>query len=231
MIPMASQTGAFANSAHWLSGVHIGRVVDVSDPQNMGRVQVIIPAIDVGGAAPIWARVVTGFAGDNYGAFFIPDVDSEVLVAFTAGDTAHPVILGNMWNGGHSLPEETPADSVQLWSISGKAGTRIAIVEDSQGQEKVEITTPSKSSITLSEGAGGKIKLKGAGSTITLSSGGIKVKTSGEITVEGSTVNVTASMVSVDSALSEFSGIVRCDTLVTNSVVSTSYTPGAGNVW
>ena len=29
----------------------------------------------------------------------------------------------------------------------------------------------------------------------------------------------------------EFSGVVDCQTLVSTSVVSTSYTPGAGNVW
>ncbi|MEE9432857.1 MAG: phage baseplate assembly protein V [Sphingorhabdus sp.] len=231
MIPTASQTGTYANSAQWFTGVHIGRVVAVNDPQNMGRVQVIIPAIDIGGEAPIWARVVTPFAGNEYGAFFIPDVDSEVLIAFTAGDTAHPVVLGNMWNGAHTLPEETPGDGVNLWSITGKAGTRIAIVEDSAGSEEVEISTPGNRKVTVTDAGGGKIKLKSGGNTITMSGSGIKVKSGSEITVEGSTVSVTAGMVSVDAALSEFSGIVRCDTLITNSVVSTSYTPGAGNVW
>jgi hypothetical protein len=28
-----------------------------------------------------------------------------------------------------------------------------------------------------------------------------------------------------------FDGLVQCQTLITNSVVSASYTPGAGNVW
>ena len=35
----------------------------------------------------------------------------------------------------------------------------------------------------------------------------------------------------IDAAMSQFSGVVRCDTLISNSVVSASYTPGAGNVW
>jgi hypothetical protein len=25
--------------------------------------------------------------------------------------------------------------------------------------------------------------------------------------------------------------VVKCDTLITNSVISSSYTPGAGNIW
>ncbi len=38
---------------------------------------------------------------------------------------------------------------------------------------------------------------------------------------------------SVDAAVSEFSGIVTCDTLIAKGggVVSPTYTPGLGNVW
>jgi hypothetical protein len=31
--------------------------------------------------------------------------------------------------------------------------------------------------------------------------------------------------------MSKFSGVVQCDTLISNSVISASYTPGAGNIW
>ena len=38
-------------------------------------------------------------------------------------------------------------------------------------------------------------------------------------------------MVTVDAAFSKFSGVVQCDTLISNSVISVSYTPGLGNLW
>jgi hypothetical protein len=38
-------------------------------------------------------------------------------------------------------------------------------------------------------------------------------------------------MVTVDAAMARFSGIVKCETLISTSVISTSYTPGAGNIW
>ena len=38
-------------------------------------------------------------------------------------------------------------------------------------------------------------------------------------------------MVTVNSGLSKFSGVVQCDVLITNTVVSSTYTPGAGNIW
>jgi hypothetical protein len=31
--------------------------------------------------------------------------------------------------------------------------------------------------------------------------------------------------------MAETSGVLKCDTLVANSVVASSYTPGAGNIW
>jgi hypothetical protein len=31
--------------------------------------------------------------------------------------------------------------------------------------------------------------------------------------------------------MSKFSGVVKCDTLIANSVISASYTPGQGNIW
>jgi hypothetical protein len=38
-------------------------------------------------------------------------------------------------------------------------------------------------------------------------------------------------MMTVDAGMSKFSGVVKSDVVITNSVVSTSYTPGAGNIW
>jgi hypothetical protein len=38
-------------------------------------------------------------------------------------------------------------------------------------------------------------------------------------------------MVSVNAGMSTFSGVVQCDTLISNTVISATYTPGAGNIW
>jgi hypothetical protein len=38
-------------------------------------------------------------------------------------------------------------------------------------------------------------------------------------------------MVTVDAAMSKFSGVVQSDVLITNTVIASTYTPGAGNVW
>jgi uncharacterized protein involved in type VI secretion and phage assembly len=51
------------------------------------------------------------------------------------------------------------------------------------------------------------------------------------VTINASAVEINSSVFSVNAALSKFSGAVQCDTLLSDSVVSASYTPGAGNVW
>jgi hypothetical protein len=38
-------------------------------------------------------------------------------------------------------------------------------------------------------------------------------------------------MVTINTAMSRFNGVVQCDTLISNSVVSASYSPGVGNIW
>jgi hypothetical protein len=52
-----------------------------------------------------------------------------------------------------------------------------------------------------------------------------------KVKVEASMVEVSAGMVQVNAGMSKFSGVVQADTVITNAVVSASYTPGAGNIW
>ena len=54
---------------------------------------------------------------------------------------------------------------------------------------------------------------------------------SGNVTVNGTTVKIVSGTVDVRAALSKFSGVVKADTVNTNSVISQTYTPGAGNIW
>jgi type VI secretion system secreted protein VgrG len=45
------------------------------------------------------------------------------------------------------------------------------------------------------------------------------------------TVTITAPMISLSAAMVQVAGVVQCSALITNSVVSPTYTPGAGNIW
>ena len=115
----------------------IAKVVSVKDPDSRNRIQVRLANVDGvnGQDGAVWARVVVPFAGNNRGAFMIPDVGDEVLVVYLSGDSRFPVVLGGMWNGHDTAPDSFggSGDSVDRWTITGKAGTKIAIIEDSSG--------------------------------------------------------------------------------------------------
>jgi uncharacterized protein involved in type VI secretion and phage assembly len=214
-------------------GHYLAEVVSVQDPDRLTRVQVRLVRADdrAGQDAPIWARVAVPFAGSNRGAFLLPDVGDEVLIAFVNGDSRLPIVVGGLWNGNQPAPETVDGDSIDRWSIVSKAGSRIAIVESSPATATISFETPNGVSGILTDTGGGEIEFSAAGSTITLNAQGISVQTSARVTVEASQVEVSAGQVNVNAAISNFSGMVRCDVMQATTVIASTYTPGAGNIW
>ena len=104
-------------------------------------------------------------------------------------------------------------------------------MDDNDGQEKLILETPGGQKITLKDGAGAVEIVDSNGNSVKLESSGITITASAKVTVNATQVAISAGMVTVDAGMSKFSGVVQCDTLISNSVVSASYTPGAGNIW
>lgn len=223
----------FERPADSWTAAYLAEVVSVEDPDRLTRVQIRVLNCDGldGQDGPVWARVAVPFAGNNRGAFFLPDVGDEVLVVFLNGDPRFPLVVGGLWNGHDQAPDALPGNRVDRWTITGKAGTKLSIVEEQTGQERIVFETPAGVTGTLTDEAGGKLTLEAAGNTITMETSGITIQASAKVTVQASQVEVSAGMVTVNAGMSRFSGVVQCDTLITNTVVSAMYTPGAGNVW
>ncbi|MET1254238.1 phage baseplate assembly protein V [Aliikangiella maris] len=220
---------------HAQDQTQLAEVISVEDPENRNRVQIKLLAFD--GVAQqqgqLWARVAVPFAGKNKGAFLFPDVGDEVLITFINGDSRYPVVIGSLWNGRDEAPETLggAGDAIDRWSFVGKKGTRIAIEESASGQPKIIFATPQGVSVEISDNSGGEIICQSAGNTITFDSAGVTVNSPAEVAVSASTVKVDSGMVTVNAGMSSFSGVVKCDTLIATTVVSSTYTPGAGNVW
>lgn len=214
---------------------YLAEVVSVEDTENLSRVQVRLLNFD--GISeqdgPVWARVSVPFAGNNRGAFLLPDVGDEVLVIFVNGDSRLPMVIGGLWNGSARAPEALggAGDRIDRWTIVGKAGTRIAIIEEGAGQATISFTTPGGVSGELTDSGGGKIEFVAAGTTITVDSSGVAVQTPSKVQVQASQVDVSSGQVTVNAAMSSFSGVVRCDVLQASTVIAATYSQGAGNVW
>jgi len=217
----------------WMQAGFLAQVVSLDDPDRRNRVQVKLLAFDdvAQQDSTMWARVVAPFAGNDRGAFFLPDVDDEVFVAFIQGDPRYPVILGGLWNGASTPPADIESGGKNRYKrIKSKNGIVITL-DDQDGQETLELKTPGGQTVTLQDGPGTITVEDSNGNSIKLESAGITIQASAKVKVQAATVEVSAGMVKVDAAMSKFSGMIKCDVLQTNAVISTSYTPGAGNVW
>ncbi|MDS4077237.1 MAG: phage baseplate assembly protein V [Candidatus Accumulibacter sp.] len=219
---------------HRLYGVYPALVTDVQDPDGQGRVQLRLPFVASAdsGAALGWARLATLMAGGDRGTWFIPEVGDEVLVAFTAGDPRWPVVIGALWNG-VDAPPETMDSSNNLRSVTSRSGHKLTF-DDTAGAEKVVVETQGGHTLTLDDATGGTVTLEhsnGAKIKIDLT-GTIEITANVKVKIQAPAgLDITAAMVTVDAAMSKFSGIVKADAVITNSVVSASYTPGVGNIW
>jgi hypothetical protein len=136
-----------------------------------------------------------------------------------------------LWNGQDAPPEQMDGSGNNyLKTILSRHGIRITM-DDSDGAEKLRLETPGGQSIVLSDADNSIVAADSNGNSIKMEAQGITITAGSQVLIQASTIEVDAGMVTVKSALADFSGVVKCSTLKTESVVSESYTPGAGNVW
>lgn len=103
------------------ASIETARVVDNVDPDGLGRVKVQFNWRELGThnqLSSAWIRVGTPFAGSKTGpnkdTFYpLPEVDTDVIIAYEWGDPDRPIIIGTLHNG-----VNTPYDQRDI-SISG----------------------------------------------------------------------------------------------------------------
>jgi len=217
---------------HWY-GVFPALVTDIKDPDGQGRVKISLPwSPDTDSSKyDVWARLATMMGGNNRGSWFVPDVNDEVLVAFEAGNPRRPFIVGCLWNGKDKPPESMDGGGNNYKKVlRSRNGVKITL-DDQDGQEKMILETPGGQKITMKDGPGAVEIEDSNGNSVKLETAGITITAAAKVTVNASQVNVSAGMVKVDAGMSKFSGVVQADTVICNSIISASYTPGAGNIW
>jgi|KBSMisStaDraftv2_1062788.scaffolds.fasta_scaffold1559401_1 hypothetical protein len=100
-----------------------------------------------------------------------------------------------------------------------------------KGRDQLIIETAAGQRITLLDSPGSILVEDSNGNSIRIESSGITIQAAAKVVVNSSQLQISASMITVDAGMAKFSGVIQADTLIANSVVANSYTPGVGNVW
>jgi uncharacterized protein involved in type VI secretion and phage assembly len=120
-------------------GVVTALVTNNKDPDGMARVKVKYPWMgEAADKESDWARIATFMAGNERGAYFIPEVDDEVLVAFENGDINFPYIIGALWNGKDKAIEKNDDGKNNIRAFHSRSGHKL-VFDDTKDKEKIII--------------------------------------------------------------------------------------------
>lgn len=183
-----------------LFGVVVGIVTNNRDPENMHRVKVRFPWLNREDESN-WARVASAMAGNGRGAYFLPEVDDEVLVAFEHGSVEHPYVIGSLWNGRDAPPENNSDGANNNRAFKSRSGHIVRLC-DRSGQESVEIIDKTGKNRIVISTSGNKISIEAQGDItmtsqtgkVTISAVGIELKSKAGVQIQAAqNVDVTAS--------------------------------------
>src|SRR5438105_220923 len=119
------------------TGIVIGIVTNLNDPDRLGRVRVKFPHL--GNELSDWGRLVSLMGGKDRGAFFRPEVGDEVLVAFEHGDARRPYILGAVWSSEDKPPPDDGKPVENNWRQIRSRSGHVIKFDDTKGAEVIEI--------------------------------------------------------------------------------------------
>lgn len=192
-----------------IPGIVTGIVKENWEKEHPGMVRVEYSQGEEGKRMSGWIPVAGMYTGNGFGTYFLPEIGTEVVIAFLMGNVNMPVVIASLWNAQAQLPKEWPNEKNTVKEILTKGGNKIAFLEE-EGKEKIEISTVSgqkaviddenekisletkdgKNTVTI-DGKKGQIGLDGA-EKIVLSIGGTAA-----VTVEKNKVSVQSGQILV----------------------------------
>ncbi len=197
-----------------IRGLHTGIVKKTyEDPDNEFRVQVEIPILGVE-RKMVWARLATFYTGNTFGAYFMPEVDDEVILGFMNDDPRFPIILGSVFSSSIPAPE-TPDEQNTIKTLITSSKLQLKFDDENK---IITLITPGGNSIVISDQYEGisitdqnsnKIEMNSSG--INLESGSdITLKATNSVNIKGSSIflegsesiNSTGGMVSISGKIS-----------------------------
>jgi uncharacterized protein involved in type VI secretion and phage assembly len=191
-----------AGSHHRGFAIAPGIVTNNLDLLGQARVQVKIPSRP---SFEPWARVSAVGASGSRGFVWIPQIDDEVLVAFSEDDLGSAYILGGLWSTMNRPPLTLPTDFLIKKVI--KTGMTEALgheIEFDDAQQSIKIKTSTEQKITLDPM---KIELSNLAGTVTITldntTQAVKISAVNKIALESIQIELKATK--IDMTAGQFS--------------------------
>lgn len=175
---------ASSGNVQAIKGLHIGKVIQIDeDPTKEYNILIELPLFKSDQPNKVWARFSTFWASNKYGAFFLPDIDDEVVVGFFDNDANKPVIMGSLYSSKQG-PANIPNKKNNIRSIVTKSNMKLEFEEE---KKCITIETPGKNTIEISDD-GKSIKLTDQNKNkIEMTESGISIQSSKSITLKAET--------------------------------------------
>jgi uncharacterized protein involved in type VI secretion and phage assembly len=190
------------NGSRPMYGVAVGKVAEIRDPLNIGRVKVVFPWMDDDDTDTVvidendrrahsyWARVATLMAGKNRGSYFLPQPGDEVLVAFEHGELDRPVVIGMLWNEDERPPVTMDDDGRNVvHGIYTRSKHKIEF-NDSDDKAQILIIDKTGKNQILIDTANRRLQIEMDGDITIKATGSIEISANQDITLSAKN-NVT----------------------------------------
>jgi phage protein D len=161
-------------------GPVVGLVSDVADPEKLGRVTLTFPWLSDSYVSD-WARTVQPGAGKDRGAMVVPEVGDEVLVLFEQGDIRRPYVVGGLYNGIDTPPQDGPglidagSGAVNRRSLVSRRGHRIDLIDADGRTEGITLSTTGEKLRLVLDSVGTAVTLHSDGTVLVEGKGGVVV--------------------------------------------------------
>lgn len=133
-----------------VAGIITGLVKENWDEEHPGMVKVEYFLGESGKNQTGWVPVAVPYAGKEYGYYALPEIGTEVVLAFQMGNRNCPIVLGCIWNQQNTLPTETANENNSVKKLLTKGGCEIQLSEE-EGKEQILIHTPKGLNLLLED--------------------------------------------------------------------------------
>jgi uncharacterized protein involved in type VI secretion and phage assembly len=217
-----------------MNGLVIGTVTQNYDEKHPGMVRVSYPSFSSEEKVTAWMPVASVYAGKDYGLYFHPEKDEQVIVGFIEGDAHCGVVLGSLWNAKNTIPADTVCKDNLTRRISTKGGHSVVfkdgdegmvtlksknghIIEIDEKNKKISVVCGGKQKIVLDEEnekidieASKNVNIKAEAVTvngkIVLKGQSVAIEADNDVVIKGKQIKIEGSTAKINGQSAEMTG-------------------------